>query len=106
MGILLADSSLVDLTVMLVLPVERLLSIPMVGGAPMVVELSLERIPPKSIDLLRMLLDGLQNLLSPLVYATESLSNCLTPLVAYPLSIHVDTYGTCKRSGKSDTDLV
>merc|ERR1711871_717637 len=26
--------------------------------------------------------------------------------VAYPLSIHVDTYGTCKRSGKSDTDLV
>merc|ERR1711975_112359 len=26
--------------------------------------------------------------------------------VSYPLSIFVDTYGTCKRSGKSDTDLV
>merc|ERR1719231_1073105 len=26
--------------------------------------------------------------------------------VSYPLSIHVDTYGTCKRSGKTDTDLV
>merc|ERR1711988_1062630 len=26
--------------------------------------------------------------------------------VSYPLSIHVDTYGTCKRSGKTDLELV
>ena len=26
--------------------------------------------------------------------------------VSYPLSIHVDSYGTSKRSGKTDADLV
>merc|ERR1711987_36572 len=26
--------------------------------------------------------------------------------LSYPLSIHVDTYGTCKRSGKTDAELV
>merc|ERR1712005_52868 len=78
----------------------------MVGGAHTVVELSPERIPPKSIDLLLMLLDGLPNLLSQLVYAIVLVQLSYAIGVSYPLSIHVDTYGTCKRSGKTDTDLV
>jgi len=53
----------VDLTVMLVLLAEKLLLIVMVAGVPTVVVPFPAKIPPKSIDLLPMLLVGLPRVL-------------------------------------------
>merc|ERR1711968_2026 len=70
------------LTVTLVLLAEKLSSIHMAVGVPMVVEHFLERTQPRSTDPPPTLHVGSPSLSSPLAFAIESSSSCPTPLAS------------------------